>query len=129
MNNDTQNRRAFHRIFFEAPVAVVHNGHSHKAELLDVSLNGALLKKTGNWSPESGQTVELKIALSGSPETIIAMQATVSHVENDHVGLKRDNIDMESISHLRRLVELNLGDSEMLHRELEHLVQPDISDH
>jgi len=127
MNNETENRRAFHRIFFEAPVAVIHNGHSHKAELLDVSLNGALLKKTANWSPESGQTVELKIALSGAAETIIAMQATVSHVENDHVGLKRDNIDMESISHLRRLVELNLGDSEMLHRELEHLVQPDIS--
>lgn len=127
MNNETQNRRAFHRIFFEAPVAVIHKDHSHKAELLDISLNGVLLKKTGNWSPETGQTVQLKIALSGTPETIIAMQATVSHVEDDHVGLKRDNIDMESISHLRRLVELNLGDSDMLHRELEHLVKPEIS--
>ena len=29
-----------------------------------------------------------------------------------------DHIDLESISHLRRLVELNLGDSSLLEREL-----------
>ena len=126
MTNQTENRRAFHRIFFEAPVAVTDNNYSHTAVLSDISLNGALIRITDNWSPQSGQTVMLKIALSGDPEAMISMEAEVTHVENKLVGLKRTHIDVDSISHLRRLVELNLGDSDMLHRELEHLVNPDL---
>ena len=126
MTNQTENRRAFHRLFFEAPVAVTDNNYSHTAVLSDISLNGALIRITDNWSPQSGQTVMLKIALSGDPEAMISMEAEVTHVENKLVGLKRTHIDVDSISHLRRLVELNLGDSDMLHRELEHLVNPDL---
>ena len=126
MTNQTENRRAFHRIFFEAPVAVTDNNYSHTAVLSDISLNGALIRINDNWSPQSGQTVMLKIALSGDPEAMISMEAEVTHVENKLVGLKRTHIDVDSISHLRRLVELNLGDSDMLHRELEHLVNPDL---
>ncbi|HXK57002.1 MAG TPA: PilZ domain-containing protein, partial [Gammaproteobacteria bacterium] len=37
------------------------------------------------------------------------------------LGLRCVSIDMESIGHLRRLVELNLGDAELLHRDLESL--------
>ncbi len=126
MTNQTENRRAFHRIFFEAPVAVTDENYSHTAVLTDISLNGLLIRITDNWSPQAGQTVMLKIALSGDPETMISMEAQVTHVENNLVGLKRTHIDMDSISHLRRLVELNLGDSEMLHRDLEHLVNPNL---
>ena len=122
-NND--NRRAFQRIFFEAPVAIKHNSHSHKGLLIDICLNGALVRKTDNWSPQSGEAVTLKIALSGDAQTMITMQTTVAHVDGDNVGFKREHIDMQSISHLRRLVELNLGDSNMLHRELEHLIVPE----
>lgn len=126
MTNQTENRRAFQRIFFEAPVAVTDENYSHTAVLADISLNGLLIRITDSWSPQPGQTVMLKIALSGDPETMISMEGLVAHVENNMVGLKRTHIDMDSISHLRRLVELNLGDSEMLHRELEHLVNPDL---
>ena len=68
----------------------------------------------------------MKIALSGDPDTMINMEASIAHIEGRQVGLKRAHIDMDSISHLRRLVELNLGDSELLHRELEHLAAPDL---
>ncbi|EEX38264.1 hypothetical protein VIB_000209 [Vibrio metschnikovii CIP 69.14] len=36
--------------------------------------------------------------------------------------IKIVHIDLESIAHLKRLVELNIGDDELLHRDLEHLV-------
>ena len=126
MNDQHDNRRAFHRIFFEAPVAITGEDHSHTARLIDISLNGALVRINDNWKPEQGQTVMLKIALSGNPESIITMEATISHIRDNCVGVKREHIDVDSIGHLRRLVELNLGDSEMLHRELEHLVNPDL---
>lgn len=125
MPETTENRRAYHRIFFQAPVAVMHNDHSHKALLVDISLNGALLSSDSGWQPEPGQQVSIKVALSGDSDNIISMDASVAHVKGEHVGLRREHIDMDSISHLRRLVELNLGDSDLLHRELEHLVTPD----
>lgn len=49
-------------------------------------------------------------------------------MQNERIlHLKIDHIDIESIGHLRRLVELNVGSDELLHRELEHLV--DLADY
>ncbi len=33
-----------------------------------------------------------------------------------------EHIDIDSITHLKRLIELNLGDEALLHRELAHLI-------
>jgi hypothetical protein len=46
------------------------------------------------------------------------MRGKISHVEADHLGIESTGIDIESITHLRRLMELNLGDSSILDREL-----------
>ena len=35
--------------------------------------------------------------------------------------LRIEHLDIDSISHLKRLVELNVGDDELLYREIEHL--------
>lgn len=37
------------------------------------------------------------------------------------VRLKIINIDINSISQLKRFIELNIGNNELLNRELEHL--------
>lgn len=121
MNDTTDNRRAFHRIFFEAPVTVITDHTPYKAHLIDISLNGALISHPDHLDCEIGDKVHLEIEL-GDSHHLIAMEASISHIEEDHVGLKREQIDVDSISHLRRLVELNLGDSEMLHRDMEHLI-------
>jgi len=120
MNNE--NRRNFHRIFFDAPVTVSHDDQSHHCQLEDLSLNGALLRKSPDWKARQGDEVQLTISLENQA-VIIKMDATVMHIEQNKVGLQKTHIDMDSISHLRRLVELNLGDSDMLHRDLEHLVE------
>jgi hypothetical protein len=46
------------------------------------------------------------------------MHVSVSHVVGNDAGFKCEHIDIDSISQLRRLVELNLGDSQMLERDL-----------
>jgi hypothetical protein len=38
------------------------------------------------------------------------------------MGLQTEHIDLDSISHLRRLIELNVGDADILNRELGELV-------
>ena len=49
------------------------------------------------------------------------MDVEIAHRENDELGLNCKDIDVDSITHLRRLVELNLGDPELLERELSAL--------
>ena len=46
------------------------------------------------------------------------MRDRVSHVEDNHMGIESTGIDIESITHLRRMLELNMGDSRILNREL-----------
>ena len=53
------------------------------------------------------------------------MQVTVVHIETEEesieIGLDCTAIDLDSISILRRLIELNLGDSKQLNKELSEL--------
>ena len=122
--NDTsqENRRNFQRIFFDAPVKLTCKDHEVESQLIDISLNGALIRLVDQWIPQPGKAVRIEIQLSDHATTI-TMDCVISHVAGKQVGLKREHIDMDSITHLRRLVELNLGDSELLHRELEHLTE------
>ena len=50
------------------------------------------------------------------------MQTAVAHIDANSVGFICEHIDLDSISHLKRLVELNLGDEDLLHRELHALI-------
>ena len=117
---DDNERRRFHRVLFDAPTRILDGKNEFIAPLVDLSLNGALLIRPENWSPPAGSIVRLIVLLDDS-ETRIEMEAEVAHLEADTLGLRCRSIDMESIGHLRRLVELNLGDPELLERDLEAL--------
>jgi hypothetical protein len=45
----------------------------------------------------------------------------VAHLEGSNVGLKCEHIDLNSLTLLRRLLELNTGDTDLMDRELSHL--------
>lgn len=118
--NTPAERRHFWRSVFHSPVRIIRNGHGNLAWLLDVSLKGALLEITEAWNGEPGQKCQLRLDLG--PDVAITMEATVTHVEGVHVGLHCDSIDLDSITHLRHLVELNAGDPVILDRDLANLV-------
>jgi len=113
-------RRRFQRVLFDSPARIVDQEHEFITTLVDISLNGALLIRPDDWLTGNGSAVDLTILLDDK-ETRIQMQARVAHQEHDTLGLRCESIDMESIGHLRRLVELNLGNAELLDRELENL--------
>lgn len=112
-------RRHFQRILFDAPVTVSAGTQRISTRLIDISLNGALLEVNRPSSWKSGDRLNLNIRLSD--QAFIDMQAVVAHREKGQLGLTCEHIDMESIAHLRRLVELNLGDEALLERELSAL--------
>jgi len=115
---DSNERRHFHRILFDADAELSCGGQCCDVHLLDVSLKGALvdLRDKTQASPDAGQEVRLDIRLDDSVH--ITMQGPITHVEGNYIGVECNAIDIESITHLRRLVELNLGDSQILDREL-----------
>ena len=43
------------------------------------------------------------------------------HHNNGYTGLRCDSIDLDSVTHLRRLIELQLGDPALLERDLAEL--------
>lgn len=113
-------QRRFHRILFDAPVRIREGDNEYITTLVDISLSGALVIRPEIWSLERGDTVQLIVLLDDS-KARIHMQTTVAHHGEDTIGLRCTRIDMESIGHLRRLVELNLGDQTLLERDLQAL--------
>lgn len=115
-----QERRRFHRIDFDARVEITLDNNSWQARLLDISLKGVLLTKLGHYQLPLTATFLVKIVLSD--QTNIEMSAQVVHQTVDQVHLACVSIDIDSISHLRRLIELNLGDADAAERELSELM-------
>ena len=113
-------KRRFHRILCDGEVIVRHGESIIKAPLIDLSLKGALTGRPDNWTADLGTACRLEILLENS-DTPIMMDTVVSHAESDHIGFRCEHIDIDSISFLKRLVELNLGDAAMLERELKAL--------
>nr|WP_324259423.1 PilZ domain-containing protein [Cellvibrio fontiphilus] len=113
-------RRKFSRILFDAHVELAQGEFHWRASLLDISLKGLLLQQKLPAEVSVKDPVLVKILLSDN--TCIAMSVTVAHQHHQQTGLVCSSIDIDSVSHLRRLIELNLGDAAAAERELSELI-------
>jgi len=117
-------RRQFARVAFAAGAELITTQERLQTQVLDLSLKGSLLQLPAGAKVQVGTPCLLKLRLSDQA-TSIAMAGEVAHVEGDHVGVLCRSIDIESITHLRRLIEINLGDASLLERELIALIRPE----
>jgi len=122
MSETSSDRRRFQRIAFDAQTELEQGARRWPVELHDVSLKGLLVHRPTNWDADPNQPFEARIRLADDAE--VRMQVELSHSEGELIGLVCRHIDVVSISHLRRLVELNLGDEALLERELAALGEP-----
>ena len=113
-------RRFFWRAAFHSPARLTTPDGEFSAQVLDISLKGALLETQSTWPGQRGAKCQLFLTLAADAE--IAMWCTTMHLDGNKVGLRCDNIDLDSITHLRRLVELNVGDHNILERDLASLI-------
>ena len=120
MTTPETERRRFTRINFDAATEVKHGDDSWKATLVDISFNGMLLTTETAIDLETGASVDLTVHLLGDDVTINT-PAVLAHKDNDQYGFSIENLDLDSLTQIRRLVELNLGDEALLERELDHL--------
>ena len=114
---DNSERRKYSRLPFETDTTVKIGGTTVPAHLVDISIRGALIAHPAGWMAKKGDKGVLKVVLENST-VVISMEVEVAHVEPETIGLHCTSIDVDSITHLRRMMELNLGDPNLVEREL-----------
>ncbi len=114
-------KRQFSRIAFDAPVTIDNGEKQWESKVLDVSLKGVLVLRPDDWDQNTEGNFKLSIQLENS-DVEIEMEVKLSHTEEEHIGFHCENIDLDSVTSLRRLVELNLGDEELLNREITNML-------
>ena len=119
-------RRHFVRVGLDAPALLTPSTDAFSVHVIDLSLKGALLRAPAQANLEAGMLCQLTIPLAETGNHI-AMSTEVAHVEGLHTGLLCRGIDLDSVTHLRRLIELQLGDPALLERDLGELTTATLS--
>lgn len=124
LNTDANdNRRSFSRFGFDAE-CIIHQGSDNwSSKLIDISLKGLLSQLPDNWSANETAPMEAELKLAADDSATIMMSVELVHKEQGHLGFKCKHIDIDSITHLRRLIELNLGSADLLEREFSALLE------
>lgn len=119
-----EEHRRFQRIEFDARVQLELDDQSIPGILRDISLKGALIVVGDTGAKiEEGQTGNLTVRLEqGEVEMHMDVQVSYYHEGRHACGLNILSMDVETASHLKRLVELNLGDDAALEREIDALI-------
>ncbi|MUH72142.1 PilZ domain-containing protein [Psychrosphaera haliotis] len=115
-----ENKRQYTRVLFSTPAVLKVDHKVFDTSIIDLSLKGALISTPDSLGDNTGAEATLEFVLEGS-EVHIDMQGNIAHCEPQSVGLTWSKIDIESMTHLRRLLELNVGDADLLERQLENL--------
>jgi hypothetical protein len=118
----SEQRRQYSRIRFSSDARLLVADREFACAVHDLSLKGALLTFDGN-PPHLplNERCLLEIRLDDTP-AIIRMEGDLAHAEGRQLGLACREIDLDSITHLRRLLALNAGDADLLNREFGTLV-------
>lgn len=119
-----QEQRHFTRIPFNTSAILIdsHSGQKLTAEVIDISLKGVLVKRPDNWQGHAGGHFTIHITLEGS-DVEINLAVIAVHCEEQHIGFRIEHMELDTATHLHRLVELNLGDESLLERELSELIK------
>jgi hypothetical protein len=112
-------RRRFRRFPIEGTVRLFSPTAMWSSALIDLSLRGVLIERPADWTGTPGQRYRLDLRLEGG--VMIGMGTTLARICPDALGFNCEKIDLDSFSRLKRMVELNLGNSDVLNRELSTL--------
>jgi PilZ domain len=116
-----EERRHNRRLTFAASCSLTTAGNRCPAQLIDLSLNGALVQSEPA-DVKLGTSTTLHVQLGEAATVTIAIEMEIASVHGDKLGLRRKSIDLESLTHLRRVLELNLGSAELMDREISEMI-------
>ncbi|MCF6268053.1 MAG: PilZ domain-containing protein [Desulfuromusa sp.] len=112
-------QRNYRRINFKTEADISIDNGIFRCDLVDLALQGALFRYEGELPLPPGSQASLSIYL---PDTSIRMEflGELIHQHENFYGFIFTSEDSESMGHLRRLLELNFGDSEQAEEEFSY---------
>ena len=112
--------RHYSRVPFDAAVQLHLHDRMVSVQLVDIALKGALVQMPTAQALELQEKCRLELPLTANGDVIV-MAGRVVHLEDLNVGIECLDIDVPSLTQLRRLIELNTGDGDLMKRELSQL--------
>lgn len=120
----SEEQRRFQRILHDAHLQIEFPRRTITAQLMDLSLHGCLIHFPKGLPEEIQPEKAYAIRIQLSADVVISTQIELTHLRSaDTAGFVFHEIDLDSMTSLRRLLELNLGDSQILERDLRALIQ------
>ncbi|MDC7219742.1 MAG: PilZ domain-containing protein [Spirochaetales bacterium] len=116
-----QNERKFMRTDFYVNGYFNEAGETITFKVVNLSLKGALIHLDEEMALQKNQTMDLSILLTHSDVKINARGNVVHICQDGSYGIKFESIDLDSMIHLRRLLELNTVPEGEIERELNFL--------
>ena len=119
MYSETQiNQRQFTRVSFIAAADIKQGAHTWPTEILDISMKGMLVSLPPDIQLSVKQPIYVRVHL-GEDQQEIRFKVSIVHVGCAQVGFEINQLDLESMTHLRRLIELNLPEDSVVGKELD----------
>ncbi len=114
-----QNNRKFYRADFKTHGYILSKGERIPFELINISLKGILVIAEDE-QLQKGEAYDLRIKLASTDIEIITTSVLV-HEDDGKKGFFFREIDIDSMIHLRRLLELNTPNEGEIEKELSFL--------
>ncbi len=115
-------KRRFSRVSFAEKSIVEFEGASFEVTLHNISLKGALVELGEGFSCRPGDSWRLTFHL-GNTEVKMEFRAVVVHVDGNLAGVKFVETELNTMIHLRNLMETRTMDPEKVRRELDFLIE------
>lgn len=122
MSNHLERRR-FWRANFHSAANLLTDHNDCAVQIEDLSLKGALITL-----PEAARVIpneNCRLQIQLSDDVTIMLWGRAAHVSGQQVGIKCESMDIDSITHLRRLVALNAENPALLEEEISFLITPE----
>jgi hypothetical protein len=117
-------KRRFRRIECLENCSVSGQKGLFSVKLLDISLKGALIEFEGEVPLEDGEAASVCLQLSNS-DVKLTFETQVVHHHGRLAGVKFMEMDLDTMIHLRGLMEARTMDPELLHKEIAFFVEED----
>ena len=117
-------KRHYERVNFVEKAQVQCSGNEYPCMVIDISLKGCLLEFAQENFEQlcPDQSYKIILQLEGS-DICLRFTADKTHSHQHTMGFHFSSMDAESMTHLRRLLELNTGDPEEIDRELHYMMK------
>jgi hypothetical protein len=120
--NVMEEKRRFSRIRFIEKSFIEMDNRMVEVRLLDISLKGALIEFISDVALQKGDIRELTFHL-GDSEIILQFKTEAVHCRGNKAGLKFIGMDLDTMIHLRSLIEARILDPEKVQHELGFLLE------